>query len=57
MLLPRETYSLDVKSDDGHPTTGKLTNRQGVNLFNCFAGNTYNLTLETLECGATFGVD
>jgi prepilin-type N-terminal cleavage/methylation domain-containing protein len=56
VLLPSDALSIDTKTDDGNPTTGKV---RGVALTNCLntGGTAYDTTQTAVKCALSFQVD
>ena len=52
-LLPTDALSIDAKTDDGKPNTGKVL---GV-LSTCFTGATYTVATTTKVCALSFNID
>ena len=52
-LLPTDALSIDAKTDDGKPNTGKVL---GV-LSTCFTGSTYTVATTTKVCALSFNID
>ena len=52
-LLPTDALSIDAKTDDGKPNTGKVL---GV-LSTCFSGATYTGATTTKVCALSFNID
>lgn len=50
-FMPEDTYNLDMKLDDGKPTTGRFYGANGNGYSNCLiAGPDYNLSFTGVEC-------
>ena len=52
-LLPTDALSIDAKTDDGKPNSGKVL---GV-LSTCFSGATYTVATTTKVCALSFNID